>query len=371
MRSERAGLVGACGGCQSSWEEGRPTTHGIEIKPVKVNDPGSGTQITLNGWDFGGQRVYRPTHQLFFSAPAVYLVVWKPREGPQQGFVKEWIKLVKHREPQAKILVVSTHGGPKERQPGIDRQEIWDLFGKGTVIDFLHVESKPDEATGERNGIAELRNAIAKVAASLPEIGRSFPKDWQRVREILATGKEAYLSLERVLALFKEHRIEGEDAGLLLRVCHRVGDLIHYEHDPALRDVVVLKPDWLATAISFVLDDKHTHKVGHGLVSFTRLGQLWNNPDKPPENRYPPELHPVFLRLMERFDLSYRVAEASKVEAGGTSSIAQLVPDVRPEVVPGLARGMHLPEKSSRCKCAASWMPYTINRPLPKDCSTN
>ena len=75
------------------------TTHGIEIKPVKVTDPDSETEITLNGWDFGGQRVYRPTHQLFFSAPAVYLVVWKPREGPQQGFVKEWIKLIKHREP--------------------------------------------------------------------------------------------------------------------------------------------------------------------------------------------------------------------------------------------------------------------------------
>ena len=47
-------------------------------------------------------------------------MVWKPREGPQQGFVKEWIKLVKHREPDARILVVATHGGPKERQPDID-----------------------------------------------------------------------------------------------------------------------------------------------------------------------------------------------------------------------------------------------------------
>src|SRR5262249_58547534 len=77
------------------WVEGRPTTHGIEIKPVKVIDPDSGTEITLNGWDFGGQRVYRPTHQLFFSAPAVYLIGWKPREGPQQGFVKERVKLGK------------------------------------------------------------------------------------------------------------------------------------------------------------------------------------------------------------------------------------------------------------------------------------
>jgi len=167
------------------WEEGRPTTHGIEIKPVKVTDPDTGIEITLNGWDFGGQRVYRPTHQLFFSAPAVYLVVWKPREGPQQGFVKEWIKLVKHREPEARILVVATHGGPRERQPDIDRQEIWDLFGRETVVDFLLVESRPDGEAGERRGIAELRAAIARVAANLPEMGRSFPKHWHEARTTL------------------------------------------------------------------------------------------------------------------------------------------------------------------------------------------
>src|SRR5439155_7167447 len=106
------------------WQE-HDSTHGIQIKQIKVTDPDTKKEITLNSWDFGGQRVYRPTHQLFFSAPAVYLVVWKPREGTQQGFVKEWINLVKHREPDAKILVVATHGGPKERQPVIDRQAIW------------------------------------------------------------------------------------------------------------------------------------------------------------------------------------------------------------------------------------------------------
>ena len=104
------------------------STHGIEIQSFNVTTQ-SQTSITLNAWDFGGQRVYRPTHQLFFSAPAVYLVVWKPREGSQAGQVKEWIQLVKRREPSAKILVVATHGGPQQRQPDIDRQELWDLFG--------------------------------------------------------------------------------------------------------------------------------------------------------------------------------------------------------------------------------------------------
>jgi GTPase SAR1 family protein len=209
-------LLGALRG--DSWEEGKPTTHGIEIKPVKVTDPASGTEITLNGWDFGGQRVYRPTHQLFFTAPAVYLVVWKPREGPQQGFVKEWIKLVKHREPEAKIIVVATHGGPKERQPDIDRQEIWDLFGRETVVDFISIDSKPNE-NGERPDIEKLKTAIAEVAASLPEMGRTFPKHWQDAREALRKSDEAWLPLDRVFAICKGHKVEEEDARLLLRVC--------------------------------------------------------------------------------------------------------------------------------------------------------
>jgi hypothetical protein len=325
-------LLGALRG--DEWVEGSPTTHGIEIKPVNVTDPDSGTEITMNGWDFGGQKVYRPTHQLFFSAPAVYLVVWKPREGPQQGFVKEWIKLVKHREPDAKVLVVATHGGPGQRQPDVDRQELWDLFGHDTVQDFFLVDSKPDEQTGERHGIAKLKDAIARVAAKLPEMGRTVPASWQQAREALKQTAAAYLPLEQVLEICQKHKMSEEDAQFFVRISHRLGHLIHYEHDPTLQDIVILKPDWLATAISFVLDDKQT-RDRHGLVSFTRLGQLWNNPAKEEEFRYPATLHPVFLRLMERFDLSYRVAGLpEKSSSDSTSLIAQLVPDVRPDLVP-------------------------------------
>jgi RocCOR-like putative regulator of kinase activity/DAPkinase-like Roc (Ras of Complex) protein/Leucine Rich Repeat (LRR) protein len=315
------------------WEEGRSTTHGIEIKSVDVTDPASGTEIRLNGWDFGGQRVYRPTHQLFFSAPAVYLVVWKPREGPQQGFVKEWIKLVKHREPDAKILVVATHGGPKERQPDIDREEIWDLFGKDTVIDFFHVDSKPlaDDKKGTYKGINELKDVIAKVAASLPEVGRSVPKRWQDVRQALKQSDEAYLPLDRVLGICFEHKMSEEEAQDFVRISHRLGRLIHYGHDLRLKEMVILKPDWLATAVSFVLDDEETRNK-HGLVKFTRLTKLWSDNERAEEFRYPAKVHPIFVALMERFDLSYRVAGSPLGgEAEETSLIAQLVPDVRPQ----------------------------------------
>ncbi|MBE0682644.1 MAG: hypothetical protein IH589_12090 [Anaerolineales bacterium] len=318
------------------WQE-HDTTHGIKIKPIKLTHPDTQTEITLNGWDFGGQRVYRPTHQLFFSAPAVYLVVWKPREGPQQGFVKEWIKLVKHREPDAKILVVATHGGPQQRQPDIDRQELWDLFGRETVADFFFIDSKPD-AHGNRKGIDELKLAIARLAAELPEVGRSVPKSFQDVRETLQARSVPYLPLDEVLAICRAHKMDDEIARLFITISHRLGHLTHYQHDPALRDIVILRPDWLATAISYIFDDEVT-RAAHGLVRFSRLNHLWDDPTRGADSRYPATLHPIFLRLMERFDLSYRVADPASDGTGDPrgrphdpqSLIAQLVPDNRPE----------------------------------------
>ena len=313
---------------RDSWVEDRPTTHGIEIKSVLVTATDDETEVTLNGWDFGGQRVYRPTHQLFFSSTAVYLVVWKPREGPQQGFVKEWITLIKHREPDAKVLVVATHGGPGQRQPDIDRQELIDLFGSETVLGFHHIDSK------EGTGITELREAIAAAACQLPGMGRKVPTKWQELRELLEASGQPYLPYRDVIALCEEHGLEGFAAELFVRVSHTLGYLIHYHYDEILKDTVILQPDWLAKAISFVLDDDLTRQR-NGLVEFEHLSQLWSYPPFKDENGYPSELHPVFLRLMERFDLSYKVVlDPAYPEVCNTHLIAQLVPDQRPEKLP-------------------------------------
>jgi hypothetical protein len=315
----------------NEWQE-HPSTHGIEIKQFKVYDFSKPVikNITLNAWDFGGQRVYRPTHQLFFSAPAVYLVVWKPREGSQAGQVKEWIQLVKRREPSAKILVVATHGGPQQRQPDIDRQELWDLFGRETVVDFFFVDSKPD-AQGQRKGIDELKRAIAQVAASLPEVGRSVPKSFADVRRALQEKGAPYLPLREVLDVCHTNNMDDEIARLFITISHRLGHLTHYENDPTLRDIVILRPDWLATAMSYVLDDEET-RANHGLVNFSRLSHLWDDENRAADSRYEKNLHPIFLRLMERFDLSYRVADpTSRSGSDPVNLVGQLVPDIRPQ----------------------------------------
>jgi GTPase SAR1 family protein len=312
------------------WIEKRLTTHGIEIKPCQLGH--KATQITLNAWDFGGQPVYRPTHQLFFSAPAIYLVVWKPREGPQQGFVDYWITLIKRRVPEAKIIVVATHGGPNQRQPDIDRQTLIDKFGQNLLIDFFFVNSKPPDQTG----IEELKNKIAEVAYHLKSVRERVPKKWQTVWEKLENTNQAYLTYSEVITICKDVGLEIDQTELFLETSHILGRLIHYHNDPTLKDIVILKPDWLAKAISFVLDDQET-RTNKGLIEFERLRNLWQNPPykdekSNPESGYPENLHPIFLRLMERFDLSYRIKLNGELTE--TSLLAQLVPDNRPETLP-------------------------------------
>jgi len=234
--------------CGSPWVENRDSTHGIEIKPVTVKDKGSNEMLLLNGWDFGGQPVYRPTHQLFFSAPAVYLVVWKPREGLEAGSVEYWINLIKRRAPEAKILVVATHGGPNRRQPDIDEYEIINRFSRDTVRGFFRVDSKPDDK-GNYIGIDDLKAKIAEIAAELPGVGDKVPAIWQEVRQTLQGREEAYLSYDKIVELCAEREMDGKETDLFLLLSHTLGHVIHYHNDTLLQDTVILKPDWLQNII--------------------------------------------------------------------------------------------------------------------------
>ncbi|MCA1706205.1 MAG: hypothetical protein LC808_24240, partial [Actinobacteria bacterium] len=81
-----------------------------------------------------------------------------------------------------------------------------------------------------------------------------------------------------------------------------MGRIIHYGEDPGLADLVVLRPDWLSRAISYVLEDQVTVD-NNGLAAHGHFAELWNDHKRPVEERYPPAVHTSLLRLMEQFDL--------------------------------------------------------------------
>ena len=303
------------------WIPDRETTHGIEIKPLTVHDS-DGTAITLNGWDFGGQPDYRPTHQLFFSAPAVYLVIWNPRLGPEVSFVEYWIEQIKHRAgDSARVHIVATHAGPGERGAWIDEAGIRQRFGD-MIVRFHHVDSQT------KLGIPELMTAIADTAAAIPHAQRLYPGAWLRLRTTLQDSNKPYLSYANYLQIATNEGLSSTSARSLAVNANALGHWIFYSDDPALADLVVLKPDWLSTAISFVLEDREARASG-GLLAHRRLTHLWYDPARPAEQRYPPSVHPILLQLMEKFDISYRVVLSSPRDEP-TSLVAQLVRSTQP-----------------------------------------
>ena len=256
------------------WEENRETTHGVEvdIKSLVVKCPDSGKEITLNGWDFGG---------------------------------------------------------PKERLDHIDEQAIRDEFGD-LICGFYHVDSKPGE-DGKCYQLDELKEAIGREAAAIPTVGRKVPTSWKKVLEAIRrrSERDPYILYSRFEALCNRQGVSNELAVTYATILNELGHLIYYRGDDTLKDTVILKPDYLSKAVSFILEDKAT-KDAKGLIEHDRLSEIWYDPSKPADERYPQELHPVFLRLMQRFDLSYQVVMPN-AGTPATSLMAQLVPGIRPD----------------------------------------
>ena len=303
--------------------ENRPTTHGVEvdIQSFEVLHPHNNTSITLNAWDFGGQNIYRHTHQIFFTAPAIYLAVWNPRRGAESCQVEEWLKMVKHRaydetlpEEKPRIIIVATHAS-EERLDHIDRNALLKEFGN-LIEDFCHVDSKTEK------NLEHLKTLIAETAAKIPQVRRSVAASFQALLQTLRQQSEPWITYEEFIDLCREQKVERNLAKIYAAILNELGHLIHYSTDPLLKDTIILKPEWLSKAISFILEDKQVKKQ-NGLVRYERLCVLWNNPDR--EEQYPENLYPMFLKLMERFDLSYQVELPTP-----TYLIAQLVPTIPP-----------------------------------------
>ena len=325
-------------------QKNEPTTHGVEIDihglllPHPEKD---GVEIQLNAWDFGGQDVYRVTHQFFFSRRSLYLLVWEPRRGVQAGQVEDWLNMIRLRVGNdARVLIVSTHCKTGERIARIDQPVLQQQYGN-MIVGFYEVDSLvPDEHTGEMVGIAELKKVIAEQAAQLEQMGMPFSSQWKAARDELIAYPEPRISYAAFSEICAKHELSPIATKTLAQIMHDLGYIVHYSDDEKLRDDVVLKPQWLTKAIGFVLEDRATQDC-EGILPDGRLHQVWHDHQFKGEPRYDPSLYPFFLRLMEKYDVSYRLPD------GKASLVAQHVPQVRPENLPWLPEQEH-PENLRR-----------------------
>ena len=284
---------------------------------LALEHPNFDLNMTLRTWDFGGQEVYRVSHQFFFSRRALYVVVWNARDRTRNR-MKSRVGCAASACVSATFTVRSwwaTHC--EDRLPELDYPHLRQIFPH-MLGGYFDVDNRTNM------GIARLREAIAHEAAQLPQIGREISPRWIAARdEILAhANAEPQIWYEQFAEICQRQGVIGAEITTLAELMHDFGHIIYYGEDEGLGDIIVLNPEWLTKAISFVLEDKPTRDAG-GILDHTRLKGIWQGRSDGPT--YPALYHPYFLRLMEKFDISYRL-EGDELH----SLVPQLVPHERP-----------------------------------------
>ena len=136
---------------------------------------------------------------------------------------------------------------------------------------------------------------------------------------------EPHISFGEFAAACAQHGMTEDDAAELAELLNDRGLITYLGDDEVLAELVVLNPEWLSKAIGHVMEDEDgAIRVARGVLDHQRLGQIWR--DRPGEPAYSRRLYPYFLRVMEKFEASFRL------EDGAHSLIAQLVPDRRPKL---------------------------------------
>ena len=250
--------------------------------------------MQLNAWDFGGQVIYHATHQFFLTDKSLFLLVWNARMGWDQCRLYYWLEAIKNRAPESPVILVATRS--EEHQPVLPMA---DIAARYPMVRCLCPISN---LTGA--GIEFLRKVVALSAAALPRMGEMWPADWLDAAEDIRTRPDRYVSPDELDRLMTQYNIEPKARATLATTLHELGDILFFPDDEELKDTVILEPQWVSEYVCKVLDDPEL-KDKQGVLHRELRDQLWSDLAEPMRDR--------FLRLMEKFDLSYRTQENREI----------------------------------------------------------
>jgi GTPase SAR1 family protein len=209
------------------FESDRKTTHGIDIVELPLPHPeagqsggaadepkiADGTKISIRAWDFGGQPEYRVTHQFFYSERTLYVLVWNSRLEleAQNSRVEHWLKHIRRRVGQnIRVLIVATHcqAESNDRTPNVDQYGLTTRH-PGIIAGFYNVDSE------NGYGIKEVKQAIAREAASLPQMGDPMPPSWKAARDEVVSQDGPLMFHDEFVKVCKSHELTDQETETL------------------------------------------------------------------------------------------------------------------------------------------------------------
>jgi small GTP-binding protein len=277
------------------FKEGLETTHGIGIEELVLEHPDEdGVEVKLNCWDFGGQQIYHATHQFFLTNRSLFVLVWDARHGWEAGKLYNWLDRIQAKAPESPVMIAAAHIDERDADLPLD-----DLKRK-----YPQIEGHYKISNKAGTGIEKFREKLAEVAADLPLMGEEWPASWLDAANEIRARDEHYISPKELFDIIRRNKVGVESAEVLEQWLHELGDILYFKEDDELNDTVILNPVWVTEAISDVLESKEVFE-NDGILTRKNRDELWVDVDEGVKEH--------FLRLMERFDLSYRTLENREI----------------------------------------------------------
>ncbi|MEM6590625.1 MAG: COR domain-containing protein [Cyanobacteria bacterium P01_C01_bin.73] len=277
--------------------EKQTTTRGVDVEPWAFSHPNypddEDCQITLNLWDFEGQEINHQTHQFFLSTDSLYLLVFKCRDQFLLDRAEYWLDTIRSRAPGAQVTIVITEC--EQRTPYIPQDRLQTEYGDLLIGDpWLFAVGCADNS-----GIVELQQALQRRAADLPFMGRDWPQTYEKAEnQIKSQAKNtSHITRSQLHQIFADSNIDTAGYDEAARSLTRLGFITQFEDRPDLTDFIVLQPQWLTKAISYVMEDRQLAN-DQGEITFKRMKEIWAGQGQG-------AMFSIFHNCMKEFELCY------------------------------------------------------------------
>ncbi len=267
-------------------------TKGIEINQWGISHPSTDETIKIKIWDFGGQELYQPTHQFFWTKKSIYLLVWNARKSRNYEQIYRWLYTIDARSGESPIILVMTKAD--EMDDDLNLRDIKDAFPQ--VVSLIKVDSKSGR------GIERLKLAIQKeVWQLLPELRATWIPSWLEVRKKLENDSRDKISFEEFKVICQTLEGDNQEIDRLDKYLHDLGIILHYRQAKlSLESVVILNPGWATKAVYAVLDAELI-KHQNGILYPHNLPALLD------QKYYPSIDYQLLLDLMQRYEIAFKL----------------------------------------------------------------
>ncbi len=284
-------------------KEREPSTEGIDVMHWEFPQ-GNGKPFRVHLWDFGGQEIYHATHQFFLTERSVYvLLVDNRRQNPNLCY---WLSIIELLSKGSPVFLVHNEKQDIRCEINLSQQR----------RDFRNLEKDFATNLATNRGLEALQRALQNRIATLDHISTPIPKRWANVRYVLEnySQRQTHIEVGEFFNICAGQGFKKSDKTAMLslsKYLHDLGIILHFQKDPILKNIVILRPELATKAVYKVVSNQKITDNGevtdnaeiianYGYFTQENLKQIWRD-------REYQDLHDELLHLMKHFKLCYEI----------------------------------------------------------------